>query len=537
MQGTNGRNGKDNYFGSEVDLPNDPVTEREGKEIFDRQDGRGPLRNLGGHLRSKGWITEIFPEARTYTVITETDQKLVGVQRLLQDPGDDRILPVGCQVTLTRDYGPWLITGCLNFTRSREADEAPQSLTGVPGTGADDALYQGKGVGNFRTERNPRDMGARDWAQVGRLGNAVAVLDGGVSIFKASEFAQLRAHIVNDLVELFSRNWRHVTDMGFSEIKNDGGRISFKFRGASDQLTEAGADQENWTIRLDLGNSGDLFNFELTRPDGGTLFKFHVSPDGKCSIFGEKGVEMSSGQNQQTKNLGNEVSETKGTVNRTIGGTEIRNVRSNRTANVSGTDTHTVGTDNVESIVRDEIKTIGGKTIHKHVGGNPATAKPGDIAYEKQVANGSMLFDIGDPAFGSNPAALAGFLMRIFKGDWKQNITTAGNIEQTTNLGNIIKETKKGNVKLRTISGEAQLDGSQVRVGGSGANEPLLCGNLWSTWVTALLQAIMTLSVPTGVGPSGIPINAPAFAALKAQVSAKQMLSNFTFTEKIRVPT
>jgi hypothetical protein len=309
-----------------------------------------------------------------------------------------------------------------------------------------------------------------------------------------------------------------------------------KFRGASDQLGEAGADQENWTIRMDLGNSGDLFNFALARPDGGTLFKFHVGPDGKCSIFGEKGVEVSSGQNSNSVHLGDENLETKGASTRTVGGDETLAARSNRTTTVSSSDTRTVGGDNVKSVVGSDIETIGGKAIHKIAGGNPLTAKPGDVAFLQQIANGSYQVDIGDPAFGAAPAALAGFLMNIFGGDHKLNIKTKGNIEQTTNTGNVRQETKKGNVTLKTFSGNAQLDGSTVRLGGRGASEPVICGNLWVTWTTALINAIMAISVPTSVGPSGVPINSQTFAALKAQVRAKQMLSNFVKTEKVRTP-
>jgi hypothetical protein len=524
------------YYDAAVPLPRDAVPAQTLDEARSRQDGRGPL--LPVHVqRLKGFITEIFPETRTYTVVTETDHKLPAVQRLLQDPGENRILPVGCQVTLTNEYGPWIITGCLNFTHSRQADDAPQSLTGVSGTGANDALYVGKGDGNFRTEKDPRDMGPRDWAQVGRLGNAVAVLDGGVTMLKASEFAQLRAHVVNDLVELFSRNFRHITDMGFSEIKNEGGRLSMRFRGASDQLTEAGADQENWTIRMDLGHSGDLFNFELTRPDGGSLFKFHVSPDGNCLIYGENGVDIKSGQNRNETILGDNVTSIKGASSQRIAGEVLHTLESNRTTTVSSTDSRTVGNDNVEAVVRDDIRTVGGKTVHNHVGGNPATAKPGDVAYQMQIANGDYKIDIGDPAFGANPLARAGHIMKIFGGDLIKRIATKGNIEHSTKVGNILNETQKGDVKYKTGVGTAQLDGSKVALGGSGASEQLLCGNLWATWTSSLIDAVMTISVPTAVGPSGVPLNAPRFAALKAQVLARQMLSDFAFTQKVRIPS
>ena len=62
--------------------------------------------------------------------------------------------------------------------------------------------------------------------------------------------------------------------------------------------------------------------------------------------------------------------------------------------------------------------------------------------------------------------------------------------------------------------------GQKVNIGDGAdtANEPALLGTTLKGLLEELFDAITALTVPTGVGPSGVPINAPQFVAIKARL-------------------
>jgi hypothetical protein len=47
----------------------------------------------------------------------------------------------------------------------------------------------------------------------------------------------------------------------------------------------------------------------------------------------------------------------------------------------------------------------------------------------------------------------------------------------------------------------------------------MLVGNDWKAIMSDLIQAITQIVVPTGVGPSGTPINAAQFNAIKGRLT------------------
>lgn len=69
---------------------------------------------------------------------------------------------------------------------------------------------------------------------------------------------------------------------------------------------------------------------------------------------------------------------------------------------------------------------------------------------------------------------------------------------------------KDGNIEITNV------DGKTVYVGRS-ANEAAVLGDTLKGLLDELIDAIVALTVPTGMGPSGIPINAAQFQAIKAR--------------------
>lgn len=455
--------GQADFFKRRNRLPSDPILDRHGTPSpLDDQRGNQPMR--ANYTGERGWVMEVFPDTQTYTVRGDRSGEMRGVMRITQSPNDKRMLPIGTCVAVTKEFGQNAIIGILPFTSDAGNNDKTFTLTGDTSSGGGDPLYSEQGNGNYRTPKTPRDMIPGDDAIVGPEGNAIAVLTGGVNMMK-SGLAQVQTHMLNDLVQIICRNFRMHSDMGTSEISNDGGRINYSFRGGANQPVEAGSDQEKWTIRLDVGAVGDLFRFELTRPDGNTIFRFHVNSDGKVEMFGAQGIDMMGGDQHTQKHLKDRETVVKGADTQTIGGDQTKSVRGKKEETISSNATQTVGNDRTVSVVRHETRTVGGKQYEKIVGGSALTAKPGDVARETTINNGSWEIDIGNPTAGASPAALAGYTLNTFMGDITQKIKTKGNYTVSTLLGNVDLSTVAGAVALKTALGTANLDGTTVHLG------------------------------------------------------------------------
>lgn len=514
---THTNNSPFDFYATQSQLPDDAYTLREGNEQRKDQFGTQALRTKGRGLQ--GTIANINPDTQTYTIAIATGDGIInqeGIGRITQSPGDTRILPVGTRVALSTEFGEMFIVGVIPYTGNRNNNENRINITGISGTGGEDPLYSGHtDAANYRTKNTPHDLGANDWAEVGDDGNAVAVLAGGVNVIRSSGMAQIRTHLINDLVEIISRNYRHLSDMGVSEIKNNNGQITWSFRGGSDQATETGSDQENWSIRMDLGAEGDLFRFELTQPDGGTNFKFHVNADGQLTVFTAQGNDEFVGGDKNLKILGDRTTDIKENDEQYIRGNQTKNIYGVRNTTVSNTDTLNIGNDLIVNTQRHVVETIGGKHEEKIVGNNPLTAAPGDTARETIVNNGSWLIDIGNPTTGATAVALPGFKLNTFNGDIIQHVNINGNIDLKTLLGNAALETISGTATLKTSLGVANVDGTTINLGPitPSMTNPLVRGTLHSTAfgaytssnISAITTAIAATSSLLGVlaPPSG----------------------------------
>lgn len=471
------------FFERTVSIAHDAQTLKKGKALRENASGQGAMKARGQGYT--GVIADRNPDTHTYDIEVAIGDGVAirkDIGRMTQNPGDKQMLPIGTVVALSDEYGPTIIVGVLPFTSGREDNENRLSISGESNTGGNDPTEQRESSANYRTKNTPRDMGANDWAQVGEEGNLLAVLGGGVNVMKSSSLAQIRTYLLNDLVEVISRNFRHVTDMGVSEVKNDGGRITWSFRGGADQLTEAGADQENWTIRLDLGAEGDIFRFELTQADGSTNFKFHVNNEGKLTVYAAQGMEENCGADRREVTIGNRLQDTKGDENLTVRNNQSERINGTRETVVAMSDTLNVGNDRTTSIQRHLTETIGGKHEEKVVGGNVALMKPGDLARETTL-NAGWKVDIGNPLSGANPVALAGFKLSTFMGDIENKVVTKGNLLYSTLLGNATLETTAGIATLKTSLGVANVDGTTVNLGPVAASmaNPLVKGTLYAT--------------------------------------------------------
>ena len=126
--------------------------------------------------------------------------------------------------------------------------------------------------------------------------------------------------------------------------------------------------------------------------------------------------------------------------------------------------------------------------------------------------------------------------VNTFTGDIKHNVDVKGDITHNTKIGDVTMETLKGNVNVKTLSGDAVLSGQKVQLGGSGGAQAVVCGDLLMEILSAIVDALMALTVPTPTGPSGPPTNMADFVKAKALISSKYALSTFITCQKIWTP-
>jgi hypothetical protein len=396
-----------------------------------RLGGIGDLHKRGEHATVVAFNSDTFAA----TVKTESGRTLSGVPCLRASPGDVAPLPIGTEVLISYDYGFPVIMGCLSLPTSNSPNTPTHSITDVDGYGGNGFNKATLPEGNFRRPGEPTDLIPGDWAKVGPEGNAIAVLGGGSTILKSGPLSQIRTHLINDLVEIISRNYRHITDMGEFTVRNDAGRVNMSFRGASDQRSEAGPDEEHWTIRMDMGAVGDMFNLQFTTSKGQTLFKFHVDASGHCEIYGVNGINISSGSRYKGKHAeehtGNSEKTVGGNQTTTVGGTETRSYGNTVKEIIGGNYECSINNDWRAVAIRD-IALSAGRSLYLNVIGNPLATSPAAVF---DFTNGSWNVNIGTLA--SIPLT-AGFNMTAHNSDINHSVVGPGKIVNDVPAGSVI---------------------------------------------------------------------------------------------------
>ena len=458
----------------------------------DRRGGVGDQNTSG----AQGTVTDYRADTYTATVATADGRVIPGVGRMRSHPGDIAALPVGTEVLISWDWGFPIIVGIFPLPSGKNKGTATVSATDISGVGGQGENQSILPEGNYRNPGEPTDFIPGDIGTVGPEGNILAALTGGVNMLKSSPLSQIRTHLVNDLVEIISRNYRHITDMGESTITNENGRVNWCFRGGTDQRSETSGTEEKWTIRMDMGAVGDIFNLEFTTPKGQTLFKFHVDASGHCEIFGVNGVNISSGSRfdggHSEEHSGNSTTAINGSKSTSVGGAQQSAIAGNATQDVGGDLTQTVGNDWGVQALRDMVISAGRQMIVSAQG----SLIPGGTALTFDIENGDWVVDIGAPT-----SPLSAFKMTTFKGDISHECTAAGDITNTTLLGNISNTSRAFKADTLGIP-------DSVVLGGAVLTSHLVKWEELYAYLSALHVALDThVHGPPGSPPS--PIGAP----------------------------
>lgn len=405
---------------------------------FDSVLGAGPTKRGSKTNWEIGEVLTYYPASHAMDVRTVTGKTLRSVPRLADDPSNFTALKPGTAVAISYDLPFPVVVGTLQLNAQQLISQDPVSITGVDGVGSADPLTRTSAPVNYSPTSAPTDLGPGDKAWIGTLGNIIALLEGGMTV-TGSPNAQVRTHGVLGLLETIALIQRNVSSWGEWKIDNgQNGEVSFILRAGSHTHTQTGLDEENWTIRIDLGATGNLFKFEITTPTGQTLFKMFVGSDGRLELFGAGGVDISSG-NSGTKEHRQDIG---GSDTKTVESHKTTTVGGNRSVIVGGSSTEMVNTDKVIaagndyllSAARNGVHTYGGSTTEIVNGGLATDATPGAVAKKVVLLNGGLEIDIGNPALGANITAQAGHALRTYVGDILFEIKTRGSFKAITQL-------------------------------------------------------------------------------------------------------
>ena len=372
-------------------------------------------------------VVDYDPVTHTALLRGHTGSRIEHVPQLRPGSNDFELLTKGTIVVVSHDLGFPVIDGVINIPGPPQSVLVAPSVTGVSGIGDTNPLRSYVGVNNHRPPTAPSDLGPGDWAKSGPLGQHVAILEGGVASL-GSPSALVRSLGLLGILQTVAKTISTVTDFGNWQVINDGGKTSFSLRAGSCQTTQTGLDEEHWTITLDLGAKGDLFDFQISTPEGKNLFKFHVGADGKTEIYGDGGVDISAGPGGDNEHN----SDIAGARQVRIGGDDALSIDGNQdvrigkavTANITTDHTCSIGNDESILVNNDYTLSVGGKKTEIISGGSPQTAKPGSTGYALQVLNGDYTISVGDSSSGASPAAMAAY-----------KVTTGmGNIEMSAGM-------------------------------------------------------------------------------------------------------
>ena len=515
---------------------------------YQRQHERKHTSLLAGDVPTKkparGIIVGVNSQDHSYLVQEKKGTRPFTAGRLLQDVSDATLLPVNTHVALTHDYDMPLIIGVIPFTAGRS--DLPSPAATASAETATPPIAGSAGV--YRLPHMPANLLPGDKVTVSPDGNFIGAFSGGLNVMK-SGLASVSTNTIKDLVSIFCRNFRLTSDMGVSEIKSEDGRTSWSFRGGAHSATEAGPNQENWSIRIDLGADGDMFRFALTMPDGTPLFTFKVNGEGQLEIYSADSIDITSYRDHRDMTHSNRATITSGDNNESVGGRETCRIEGDRLATVSSSEMRVIGNDLTETVVRHRTDSVGGNILETVTGGNPLVAIPKQVIRKTKIVNGTWEIAIGNPLDGAiNPSVYASYNLSTFTGDITLAVKLLGNLVLSTFAGNATLQTTAGLATLKTLAGIANVDGTQVTLGPTPAAlaNPIVKGTVYSTVfstycataISACTTGMMACTAATAAAMPGIPVDGSVLLAFASTLmSVFSTLSSALATLQGALPT
>lgn len=441
-------------------------------------------------------------------------RSLPGVPRRVEDPGTIAPLENGTVVVVDISLGTPYIDGVLNINADpakRERAPKPPSLAGAQGSTITEATVSSGMPGYYKNINTPEDVVPGDFVRMSPDGNYLAVLRGKESRLYGSEKAQMSFIGLNDLVRLISEDYEHYSGFGTYKISNAEGRGNVEIRGGSDQLSQSGGEEEQWTFRLDIGDQGEFFDMRITTPEGKTLSQFKLTPDGQITLMAVKGIDLinADGAPRNEEIGGDHNRRILGSVSEKISGSSKAIIEGARVSRVSESEKKTIGNDDVKTVNRNQVKQVGGNKNETITGGDPLLAKPINKAVDIGVLNGSYFLEMGNPTAGANPAALAGY--NVFVNN--------GAITFGQNPSPLAPPATVAHVNLNTLQPNSVALGGTVGPGASMAVQHAMLFEPWSAMMATMIGLLDSHTHATAWGPSS-PAMAPAPGGFASALSS-----------------
>lgn len=419
----------------------------------------------------RGTVLAVDAQQQMYRVHLNSGRTML-MARIRSHPGDMVVLPVGVFVMVSFALGMPYIIGVLPPETAVVNEENVTSITDVEGHGGNDPLL-GRSLGvTSRGPNEPRDVVPGDFVGTGPDGASVSALHGKVAQLRASPLAKVQAFGDNDLVQIVAGVLRTVTWMGESKVVNDEGKTSFQWRGGTDQLTQTGGDEERYTIKLDVGHTGNMIKLEVCNRDHQTVFRFHVSPEGQVELYAAGGFNQHSGDNDAAVhpvNYHGSVAEVvTGGASRQVSGDVTETHEGNRTETVSGNHALTIGQDKVLNVSRDQNVNVGGNATQA-VTGNLTTNILGDCkttvftpgkVHSVKTTGGDVTVET---QLGAYSVATSGGTVGIDAGVGQARVT-ASVIELLASTGSISLGAPSGNISIGNGAASGSVRWEQLNV-------------------------------------------------------------------------
>lgn len=440
----------------------------------------------GENVFERGTILSSDSQRQTYYVVMNSGRPMT-MSRIRAHPGDVTMLPNGTVVAVTFALGLPYIFGVLPPETAAYEDDNPTSITDADGFGGNDALMSRSLGANARGANEPRDSMPGDFVGTGPDGSSVAALRGQTAQLRGSALAKVTAFGDNDLVQIVAGVLRVLTWMGESKVVNDQGKTSYIWRGGTDQLTQTGQDEERYTIKLDVGHTGNMIKLEVCNRDNQTVFSFHVDPQGRVDLFAAGGFQQHSGASETQVHpvrVHGSVEETvTGSVNRRSGGDVTEAFEGSVTESISNNKSETIGQDKVVSVSRNSSE---------QVGADKNTVVTGNAVTNVRGNNSTNILDAGK--------------FHAVK-------TNNGEMKHETQGGKYTIKTDQGDIELSLTSGAVRIKAGADKI--ELGNNPSSHAVKWEELNAVLQQLLAKLNVffmllTTHIHPVSGPTTAPA---------------------------
>lgn len=316
------------------------------------------------------------------------------------------------------------------------------SLTQGP-KGAEDSLLGTTGEASH-AEGDPGDAMPGDYIQRGSSGNALAVLEGGVTLVKGSDLSKIELNSIDDLIKMVARNFVLETELGSFRVGSNKGKAFLKFTGNENVSQNRKGD---YSIEMGLfpgyedgPESSDIFNFVVTSQAGKeTLVEFKVTGTGDIVVNGHSITTRESlnsdvhthSLHQRDTYIENGSLERNRGSSRTGAESFVMCTDPDEIPEVGAGEVLIGGLQAVNLTSSGAVAIASGKSkesVLGYVPGKDALPLPGVEAKTVEVSNGDFVINMGNPFAMGLPSFMSTYEVNTYAGDIRLNAGPVGSV-------------------------------------------------------------------------------------------------------------